>query len=394
MYVYHMSTFTVTFNLDSAGIKTYDGAIGVDTNKQSVETLLEAAKAKGMVVGMVVTSRVTHATPASFAAHVDSRHKEEEIASQYVNNKNLDFLLGGGKSKFTNEQLQEMRSSGYAVVEDEEGLDSYYRENESSGKLKLFGIFAEHHLAYSVDRHRTKEPSLSKMVDTILKLLSKNPIAQKNGFFLMVEGSRIDHAAHLNDPGAMVHDAIEFDQTVKIVKDFTSHHKSTAMISAADHGTGGLAIGVHGIYEWQPSVLQQTKMSTEYMRVHYFNTAIEACKNENRGCHGTLFRSAQHVLSKYNNINVDDEIEKKLWKAINDLIYFNHSDADLLRHAIASIISEKAQVGWSTSGHVATDVNLYCKGPSHFVQMCIGVHENTHLHHIVSTYLTTPRFRA
>ncbi|KAF0691027.1 hypothetical protein As57867_017616, partial [Aphanomyces stellatus] len=85
----------------STGFKTYDAGIGVDMEKKPLGTILEAAKARGMVVGMVVTSRVTHATPAAFAAHIDDRDLENEIADQYCANANLDFLLGGGKRHFS-----------------------------------------------------------------------------------------------------------------------------------------------------------------------------------------------------------------------------------------------------------------------------------------------------
>lgn len=114
----------------ATGYKTYNKAIGMDVSKQPLGNVLEAAKAKGMVVGIIATSRVTHATPAAFSAHVTHRDDEVSIAGQIVANKNIDFLLGGGSKFFSSSQQQEMIAAGYSVVTTEEELRAYGREHE------------------------------------------------------------------------------------------------------------------------------------------------------------------------------------------------------------------------------------------------------------------------
>ncbi|KAF0716970.1 hypothetical protein As57867_002557, partial [Aphanomyces stellatus] len=151
----------------ATGFKTYDAAIGVDMEKKPLGTVLEAAKERGMVVGMVVTSRVTHATPASFAAHHEDRDAENDIADQYCANANLDFLLGGGKRHFSDACLAKLKAANYTMSYDKDDLAAYRKANEASGTLRLFGLYHKSHMSYEVDRIRgeTKEPSLTEMTE-------------------------------------------------------------------------------------------------------------------------------------------------------------------------------------------------------------------------------------
>lgn len=373
----------------STGFKTYDRAIAMDVNHQPIGTILEAAKAKGMVVGMIVTSRVTHATPACFASHIDYRDKEEEIAAQYVANKNLDFLLGGGQKFFTEDQFQHLEANGYSILHDADDLNTYVDENSDTGHLKVFGLFAKSHLAFEVDRHRTNQPSLSESVEKVLKLLQKNPQAQKNGFFMLIEGSRIDHAGHSNDAGAMAHDAIEFDRTVGKVKEFLANSgTNTAVVSAADHGTGGMTLGRNGKYAWDPLVLKRTTMSTELM-YDLLEDALKACKNSRRTrtCEKRLELQAKIYARASNGIDEfpADRLEG-MRKAIDKLVD-GTGDMDDVTQQIAWAISDAAAVGWTTGGHVGCDVNLYCSGPRHFERMCKGAHDNTYVNTLMREYL-------
>lgn len=174
----------------SAGIKTYNNAIAVDNDGSEAKTVLEAAKEKGKATGLVATSEITHATPASFGSHDHSRKNMNSIADDYfdemVNGKHkIDVLLGGGKSNFDRKDrnlIKEFKKAGYSYVDNRKDM----LINKDS---QVLGLFADGGLPKKIDR--TKDiPSLKDMTNTAIKKLNKD----KDGFFLMVEGSQIDWA--------------------------------------------------------------------------------------------------------------------------------------------------------------------------------------------------------
>ncbi|EGZ27665.1 hypothetical protein PHYSODRAFT_475742 [Phytophthora sojae] len=401
----HSSTSYITDSAASAtaystGYKTYDSAIAVDTYEQPLGTVLEAAKARGMVTGMIVTCRVTHATPASFASHVIDRDSEDDIAAQYVANKNLDFLLGGGRKHFNDSMLEDLHANGYTVANNYQDLLDYQSANEESGALRLFGLFKDSHMTYEVDRLRelaandttAREPSLPEMVEIVLSLLRKNEQAKKHGYFVMIEGSRVDHAGHSNDPGTMAKEAIAFDETVAVVLNHIEQSPNTAMLSAADHGTGGLTLGRSGMeypYVWYPTQLQLQNMSTEVMqeRLDAILAGDECAVGANETCKTVLLESAKAMLANYTNVtSVTDEEVAKLTTLIATAVDETR-DLYFVLVELGHVISAPAWIDWTTVGHVGTDVNLYCKGPLIFERMCKGVHENVYLNKLMASFL-------
>ncbi|EGZ27666.1 hypothetical protein PHYSODRAFT_476501 [Phytophthora sojae] len=400
----HSSTSYITDSAASAtaystGYKTYDSAIAVDTYEQPLGTVLEAAKARGMVTGMIVTCRVTHATPASFASHVIDRDSEDDIAAQYVANKNLDFLLGGGRKHFNDSMLEDLHANGYTVANNYQDLLDYQSANQESGALRLFGLFHEDHMSYEVDRLRelaasnttSREPSLPEMVDIVLSLLRKNEQAKKHGYFVMIEGSRVDHAGHSNDPGTMAKEAIAFDESVAVVINHVEQSPNTAMLSAADHGTGGLTLGRGPAYPyaWYPTELQLQNMSTEAMQ-EQLEVVLEGgdcAVGANETCKAALLTSSKSLLTNYTNVTtVTDEEVVELVTQIATAVDETRDLEDVMIE-LGHVISLRAAVDWTTVGHVGTDVNLYCKGPLLFERMCKGVHENTYLNKLMTNFL-------
>ncbi|WP_251649500.1 alkaline phosphatase, partial [Staphylococcus aureus] len=179
----------------SSGHKTYNGAIGVDSNKQKVKTVLERAKEKGKSTGLVSTAELTDATPAAYAAHVTSRDDKNEIAKQFYKDKingkhKVDVLLGGGAKYFgkSNGNLdKKFKKDGY-------DLATNSKELSKSDKDKVLGLFADKNMPLAIDASKD-EPSLADMQQSALSKLERN----KKGFFLMVEGASIDKSAHSND---------------------------------------------------------------------------------------------------------------------------------------------------------------------------------------------------
>ncbi len=215
----------------SSGKKTYNGAIGVDTNVVAVPNIREFAEQKGKATGVVSTSAITHATPASFVAHQAERSTYEDIAADFLKT-NVDVFIGGGYKHFTERKdgqnlIRELKKKGYLVLTD---IDSI--QNVKSGKLA--GLTAPEHNG----RLGERGDMLLKATTTALNILSQD----RQGFFLMVEGSQIDWGGHQNNVPYIVEEMLDFDRTIGVALQFAAKNKETLIIVTADHETGGLAV--------------------------------------------------------------------------------------------------------------------------------------------------------
>lgn len=243
----------------SCGRKSYNGAISVLPDHSPCGTVLEAAKKKGYMTGLVVTTRITDATPACFAAHVHTRAEEDRIAEQLIGDHPLgqvvDLILGGGRCHFLpNGTEGSCRADGKNVVELAKRNGFNYVDSRkdfdglnfgSAVKLPLLGLFADADIPYEVDRKLVDDvyPSLDEMARTALGALSDATRDSEHGFFLMIEGSRIDHAGHGNDPVAQVHEVLAYDKAFTSVLDFIDKDDvEGVLVGTSDHETGGLAV--------------------------------------------------------------------------------------------------------------------------------------------------------
>ncbi|MCX6673860.1 MAG: alkaline phosphatase, partial [Methanothrix sp.] len=212
----------------ATGHKTNNGVIGQDATAipkkmdgKNLTTILELAEKAGLSTGLITTTRITHATPAAFYAHVDNRDNESEIADQ-LSKSNVQVILGGGLQYFVGKNdsvptgkeskrnddrnlLADFASQGYAFVYN----GTAFQKVDAKKTEKLLGLFESSHLQYELERQSAKEmdPSLAEMTEKTLAILSKNP----KGFFLMVEGGRIDHAGHERNLSKIVPDTLAFD---------------------------------------------------------------------------------------------------------------------------------------------------------------------------------------
>jgi alkaline phosphatase len=242
----------------SCGMKSYNGAISILPDHSPCGTVLEAAKKAGYMTGLVVTTRITDATPACFAAHVNMRGEEDRIAEQEVGNHPLgrvvDLIFGGGRCHFLpNTTEGSCRSDETDVVEMAKSNGfGYASTREDFNGLKLaggvrlpfLGLFADKDIPYEVDRRQIEDqyPSLDEMADVALKALTEATKDSDKGFFLMIEGSRIDHAGHANDPVAQVHEVLAYDKAFSTVLEFLDDGDVPGVVvSTSDHETGGLA---------------------------------------------------------------------------------------------------------------------------------------------------------
>ncbi|SMO35872.1 alkaline phosphatase [Gracilimonas mengyeensis] len=216
----------------SCGIKTYNGAIGVNPEQVPCTTILELAEQEGLSTGLISTSSITHATPASYAAHVNDRGMQEDIAADFLDS-GAEVFLGGGWKWFAPELrsdsldlVTQFEESGYQVLRNATQLINANGE-------RLLGLFAEDGM-----EREEGEPSSSQMVEKALELLTKD----EDGFFLMLEGSQIDWAGHSNDIEYLKREMKDFDDAVKTVLDFAEQDGETLVVFTADHETGGLTL--------------------------------------------------------------------------------------------------------------------------------------------------------
>lgn len=244
----------------SCGAKSYNGAISIlPPNYEPCGTVLEAAKRAGYMTGLVVTTDLTDATPACFASHVVIRALNDDVAVQEIGDGPLgrvvDLMLGGGRCHFlpntTGGSCRQddydvagtaQKDFGWTYLDDRAGFDKL--KGGENVPLPLMGLFAGRDIPFELDRRNMNDvyPSLSEMAATAIRALEKATENSDKGFFLMIEGSRIDHAAHINDPAAHVHEVIEYDKTFQSVLDFLDDSKTEGMLVAtSDHETGGLA---------------------------------------------------------------------------------------------------------------------------------------------------------
>ncbi len=216
----------------STGNKTFNGAIGVGNDSVPAKTILEYAEEKGLSTGLVATSTITHATPASFIAHQADRDNYEAIANDFLKT-DIDVFIGGGLEHFSNRKdgrnlLQELRRKGYQVIL---SLDSI--RIVSQGKLAGFTSRGS-----NPSKTEGRGNELPDATGTALKILSRN----KKGFFLMVEGSQIDWGAHANNTESVVNEVLDFDKAVGIALEFARNDGHTLVIVTADHETGGMML--------------------------------------------------------------------------------------------------------------------------------------------------------
>ncbi|OHR73757.1 alkaline phosphatase [Bacillus sp. HMSC76G11] len=317
----------------SAGIKTYNAAIAVDNDKSEVKTVLETAKEKGKSTGLVATSEITHATPASFGAHDDNRKNMNAIADDYfdemINGKHkIDVLLGGGTSNFIRPDrnlTEEFKKDGYSYVTNKQ--DMMKDKND-----QLLGLFAPGGMPKMIDR-TNEMPSLEEMTNTAIKKLNQN----KNGFFLMVEGSQIDWAGHDNDVVASMSEMEDFERAYKAAIDFAKKDKNTLVVATADHSTGGFSIGSNGVYNWNPEPIKAAKRTPDFMSAEILNGA-----------------NVEETLNKY----IDLELTTEEIKSVKDAVSTKKVD-----DAIEAIFNNRTQTGWTTGGHTGEDVPVYAFGP-------------------------------
>lgn len=352
----------------ATGFKSHTGYVGVlpDVNsmpglealdpskkRAPVASILEAVQLDGKATGMIATSEIMHATPADFSAHYASRKAYDILSMQQVYQE-VDVVLGAGTKFLTvagrtdgNDMLSVIKDN-YQFVENKAEMDAV-----TSGKV--WGMFADSALAYDFDRDPEKEPSLAEMTKKAIDILSQD----EEGFFLMVEGSKIDWAAHANDPIGLISDCLAFDEAVGVALDYAKENGDTVVISVTDHGNSGVSIGneaTSGNYDKLPL----STFINPLMKATLTGEGLESVLTEDRS-------NVVEVMEKYFGIaNLTNEEIKAIKETENGS----------MNYTVGPMIAKRASIGFTTGGHTGEDVTLYVYAPDGADQLT-GTVENT-----------------
>lgn len=240
----------------ATGLPALSEVVGLDDQGRSAPTVLERAEAAGLATGLVSDTRITHATPASFASHAAHRSMENDIAAQLIAS-GAEVLLSGGARHFAGAEgaayeapfepgsrrddgrdlLAEAQAAGYALAFDAAGLDAAV---EAGGPV--LGLFASSSMRDAFAEGQGGEPTLEAMTLAALSVLER----EEDGFFLMIEGGQIDWAGHDNDAGWLLHEMLRFERTLQAVLTWMEGRDDTLLVVTADHETGGFSFSYHG----------------------------------------------------------------------------------------------------------------------------------------------------
>jgi alkaline phosphatase len=384
-----------TFITDSAsaitaiatGNKTLSGVLNMDPAKQiRYKTIAEYAHEAGMKVGVVSTVTLDHATPAGFFAKVPSRSNYYDIAVQMVES-GFEYFGGGGllqptgQNKDQRDVLQLARERGYAYVNDKAAFNAL---RPGSGKVIAVNRTLQDSLSmpYEVDRAE-EDLSLADYTRKGIELLSDNP----QGFFMMVEGGKIDWACHANDAGAAIHDVLALDNAIKEAVRFAeAHPQDTLIIITGDHETGGMTIGFAGTqYEtffdkvalqkksyiaFNDDILTPYKQNTIRNRARLADL-IPAIRDSFGLDYDSLSKFQQEQLEFAFQRSMGDEVER----SVAEDQYLLYGGYEPLTVKITQIMNQTAGIGWTSYAHTGVPVSTFAMGVHQ--ELFSGYYDNT-----------------
>ncbi len=348
----------------ATGNKTTEGTVGLDADGKPIQNLCEAAKAAGYGAGVATSVSVNHATPGAFYAHTTYRYNYNDISSQLIRS-DIDFAAGGGfdyevdKPYRTEDFINEARNAGIGVYLGKEQIKAGI---DHSRRAILMGSTQVNELPLAIDR-TDDWASLSDFTSAAIEHLYAN---HKDGFFLMVEGGRIDHAAHNDDAATDFREINDFAESVALVLDFCNKHPDEAVVLVtSDHDTGGLIMGA-GKYEIHPELLAGQTCSKNEL-----SAKIETLKNSGREVSWEEIKSLlKQSLGLWNVVPVDEKQEARFKKLYEDVFVTRDGEQEINWYAANSMLvaeavnylDRAAGFAYSFSSHSGSPVGLYVSG--------------------------------
>lgn len=393
-----------------SGRKTLDGVLNMDVTKtEKFTTLAEEAQRAGMKIGDLSTVSLDHATPAGLYAHNPSRNNYYDIALELAKS-GFNYFAGGGFRQPTGKEKDKesifdiLKKAGYTVIQ---SRSDFEKLAPPADKVVVINpvLDAEAAMPYAIDRG-AEEFSLAELTRKGIELLD-NP----NGFFMQVEGGKIDWACHANDLRAAIGDILDFEQAVaEAVKFYEKHPEETLIVVTADHGNGGLSLGyVLTGYNLYPRRLDHQKVSYEVfekkVKEYFEKTPAEKRSLEDfwpviQEHFGLLWLSAEEKAKLEEAAKEHAEAREKLAMAISDyererlekafqasmtvlqggklegdeakVLYGGY---DPLTVTLTKIIAEKAGFAWTTYSHTGEPVPVFALGVK--AEIFDGYYDNT-----------------
>jgi alkaline phosphatase len=346
----------------SRNLTTHDSPYSnVEMDHRPLATVLEAARLQGKAVGLISTSRVTHATPAAYAAHIQDRGWDNDIMEHMVHN-DIDVVFGGGarhlipegtsyttsfgdvwNGRRTDGQnlMDVLAAKGYEFIDSRSGLAGV------TG-TKVWGLFDDSHMDADLNRSEfhPSQPSIAEMTAKAIEILSQDP----DGFFLMVEGSQVDWGGHNNDPIYMITDFLAFDEAVQVAKDYADVDGQTSVVGFPDHNCGGMDIGNRN-WNWSYTGIKMDDLLGPLTGMQLTSGGVEV-----------------KLGGDYSEANIISTVQT--WWGITltsadvaEIQALQAGDAGSFNYALARYVSKKyTGIGWTSHGHNGEDVPLWTWG--------------------------------
>ena len=357
----------------ATGSKTKNGFLGVEMDTTPVYSVAHAAKQSGFAVGVSSTVGINHATPGAFYAHQPGRSRYYEIGKDMLT-AGYDYYAGGDLIMNSSEQRDEIyaqaKEQGYTIAR---GYDDYKANGKNAKKLMLYQKNVATDLPYAIDREEG-DLTLAQITEAGIEFLSKK---SKKGFFLMVEGGKIDYASHSDDGATALNEVIDFDNAIKVAYEFYKKHADeTLIVVTADHETGGLVLGYSGAYALNLKILNAQKVSADRM--------ASILRRASRARMELRWERVQELLKE--NFGLWGEIEMTKEETHELRSYFEQAYAttDIAKResklsSIATrakqMVNHKALLSWAGPNHSASFVPLFAVGAG--AENFHGVIDNT-----------------
>lgn len=343
----------------STGTKTNNGHLGVDANGKPLYSVALDAKQNGMAVGIATTVCINHATPGAFYAHNNDRNNYNEIA-QWMLDADYDFYAGGDAKcsiEQRNDLYERLHKQGYSIVR---GYEDYAARGSKADKIMLYQKKIATELPYAIDRNED-DLTLAEITKAGIDFLKEK---SKKGFFMMIEGGKIDYASHNDDAATMMQEVLDFNDAIEVAYEFYKKHKDeTLIIVTADHETGGIVLGYSGAYKLNLQALSTQKVSLEKLI-----SMLETLKETTWGEVTALVKE---------NIGV----EPRGAHSSDEKVKITHDLAKQIANEAIYDLNRKALISWASGNHSGTFVPLFAIGED--ADEFHGVIDNTDIPRII-----------
>lgn len=361
----------------ATGTKTYNGALGVNEDKEPVYSIAVRAQKAGKKVGITTSVGIDHATPGAFYAHQPERGMYDEISLDLIK-ADFDFYAGGGFNgkNWESQSIPAIEQAGYTVAY---GLNDYQTKAGDAKKMLLIQEKGKTPwcLPYAIDREED-DLTLPQITESAISFLTKN---NRKGFFLMVEGGKIDWACHSNDPATAFQEVIDLDNAVKVAYEFYKKHpKETLIVITADHETGGLALG-NSDYTLNLKALACQKGSVDNHLSRVITDLRKAKGNQ------VTWEDMKALLAEemgfWKELPLTWEQERLIRDAFDQSFTKNkvvfeeslYAKTEPVAAVANKVMSQIAKLGWTTGSHSAEYVPVFAVGAGS--NLFIGKMDNT-----------------